>query len=47
MEPIFDFPVLFNAYLAGQWRVIIRWDFIDGLKSEIACMRFYGDIVEL
>jgi hypothetical protein len=47
MEPAFDYPVTFNDFLKGKWRLTIQWDFYDQGKHEIECYRWYGDVVEL
>ena len=47
MEPIFDYPVQFNAYLVGKWRLTVQWELKIGNKQKILCYRYFGDIVEM
>ena len=47
MEPIFDYPVQFNSYLVGKWRMTLKLEFKGARKKEITCYRYFGDIVEM
>lgn len=47
MEPVFDYPVSLSSMTVGKWRFTMEVDFDDNGSKKSACVRYFGDIVEL
>jgi hypothetical protein len=47
MEPAFEFPINLGSYFLGKWRVTMSATFEDPAGTKFACLRFFGDVVEL
>lgn len=47
MEPVFDYPMALTEFLEGKWRLTMRYEFKEGKRKKIACVRYFGEIHEL